>query len=160
MEPKTIESRDQNETTTIQRGTNSLCNLKYRESEENLKSERKKRKKGSNISTGSDTVNNTLSSESLVAMGESSKISEMIKVMKEVLKDKEVTEILTAQFREDCKIMIADTKIEIMEEVVEIIDEKMKTVDVQNTAMDERMKVMEKWVDNSDQDARNTHLIV
>ena len=100
-----------------------------------------------------------MTTQSLI-MSETSKLAEMIMVMKEVMKDKEVQESFTAQFRDDCKRMIEESKNEIKKEVEEIIEEKMKPVEVKNTAMEERMNAMEKWADSAEQESRSTNLII
>ena len=142
------------ETTTKPHGTASLCNLKYRISEENTSLERKKRKKGSKTSVTSSEELNTK------AMAESFKLTDMITVMKEVLKDKEVLESLTCQFREDCKDMINASKKEIMEEVEEVIEERTKAFEIKNSVQDDRIAALEKWADNTEQETRNANLVI
>ena len=94
-------SRDESKASTIPRGSFSLCNITYSESEKrNLK--RKKRKRGSKISQAGSEEEYS-STTQLATMGEATKLSEMIMIMKEALKDKEVSESLTAAFREDAK---------------------------------------------------------
>ena len=152
METKTTESRDP-ELTTIPRGTSSLCNLKFRISDENLKLEKKKRKRGSKTSEISTEEQNT-------DMGESIKLSDMITVMKEAIKDKDVSACLISQFREDCKSMIEVSKLEIIEEIDEKIEGKMKIIEERDSAQDERITALEKRAETSEQEMRNNNLIV
>ena len=81
-------SRDESKaSTTIPRGSFSLCNIKYSESEEKRNLERKKRKRGSQISQAGSEEEYS-STTQLVTMGEVTKLSEMITIVKEALKDK------------------------------------------------------------------------
>ena len=50
-------------------------------------------------------------------MGESTKIAEMILIMKKALKDNGVSEILTAKFRDKCKSLIDESKKEIVNQL-------------------------------------------
>ena len=81
-------------------------------------------------------------------MGVSTKITDMILIMKEALKDNGVSEILTSKFREECKFMIAESRREIVEQIEEIIeekiDEKMKIVGEKSSTQLERVKTLEK----------------
>ena len=80
--------------------------------------------------------------------------------MKEALKDRDVSECLISQFREDCNSKIAESKREIIEHIEEKMEEKLTVIDEKNTEQDDRLTALEKWVDNSEQDTRGVNMIV
>jgi len=157
METVTTKPRDQEQTKTKPREAHSLCNLKYNKSDEELERESKKRKRKSQLSISSTTSDieyqDSVSKEN---MGENSKIAEMIQVMKEVLRDKDVSDSLVSQFREECKSLIEETR----KEIIEIVDEKIEVVEMAASTQNDRIKALEKWADNADQEARSMNLII
>lgn len=88
------------------------------------------------------------------------KVLDMIRVMKELLKDKEVSVSLISQFREDCKGLIENSRKEIIQEVETKIEGRMNAVNEKNTEQDDWLTSPEKRADNSEQETRSVNLII
>ena len=73
-------------------------------------------------------------------MNETQKIADIIQVMKEVLKDKDVNDSLVYQFREECESLISESK----KEILEIVSEKIKGVEKVATTQKEGLNILEK----------------
>ena len=149
---------------TIPRGSISLANIKIRKrSDEDIEENKRSKVHSKESNSGSEVESNT-EHKTEENMGESTKIADMILIMKEALKDDGVSEILTSKFREECKSMIAESKREIVEQMEEIIedkiDEKMKKMEEISSTQEERLKTLEKWADTSEQDSRSTNIVI
>ena len=137
-----------------------MCNLKTRKRSDDLITESKKTKTDQDtpVSSQSSVIEEITIPElkNETKMAGNSQIMDMVTALKLALKDKEVSDSLISQFRGDCKEMIEQTRIEIIEEVKTI----MKVEDEKTAIQDDRLTSLEKWADNTEQEARNQNMVI